>query len=250
MVSRLKDATNALCRLAFTAAPAETALTAPHPLTRRIILQKARRQAGLRLGPSDGLEAHDFRVYFTPLAGVLFTVPSRYYALSVAACSLPWTVVSPASARVLRARTYSGAMAGDRGGGLRDSHALWCGFPDRFTGPPRATVTHASASVNVLQPLPGNGWRLGTRQVWAKTRFVRHYYGCGSLFLRLLRCFSWPGALRRSGILTRRMGCPIRRPPDRSLLAAPRSISERCPVLHRHAAPGHPSCAHHVFPVH
>jgi hypothetical protein len=27
------------------------------------------------------------------------------------------------------------------------------------------------------------------------TRFVRHYYGCGSLFLRLLRCFSSPGAL-------------------------------------------------------
>jgi|HigsolmetaAR202D_1030399.scaffolds.fasta_scaffold17683_1 hypothetical protein len=58
---------------------------------------------------SDGLGAHDFRVSFTPLAGVLFTVPSRYCALSVAACSLPWTVVSPASARVLRARAYSGA---------------------------------------------------------------------------------------------------------------------------------------------
>lgn len=57
------------------------------------------------------MEAHDFRVCFTPLAGVLFTVPSRYYALSVAACSLPWTVVSPASARVLRARTYSGEAA-------------------------------------------------------------------------------------------------------------------------------------------
>lgn len=58
--------------------------------------------------PSNGMEAHDFRVYFTPLAGVLFTVPSRYCTLSVAACSLPWTVVSPASAQVLRAWTYSG----------------------------------------------------------------------------------------------------------------------------------------------
>ena len=54
------------------------------------------------------MEAHDFRVCFTPLAGVLFTVPSRYCALSVAACSLPWTVVSPASDQVLRARPYSG----------------------------------------------------------------------------------------------------------------------------------------------
>ena len=55
------------------------------------------------------METHDFRVYFTPLAGVLFTVPSRYCALSVAACSLPWTVVSPASDQVLRAWPYSGA---------------------------------------------------------------------------------------------------------------------------------------------
>jgi hypothetical protein len=65
------------------------------------------------------MEAHDFRVYFTPLAGVLFTVPSRYSALSVAACSLPWTVVSPASARVLRARTYSGEPSMSVAGGYR-----------------------------------------------------------------------------------------------------------------------------------
>ena len=55
------------------------------------------------------MEAHDFRVCFTPLAGVLFTVPSRYCTLSVAACSLPWTVGSPASDQVLRAWPYSGA---------------------------------------------------------------------------------------------------------------------------------------------
>jgi hypothetical protein len=58
------------------------------------------------------MEAHDFRVYFTPLAGVLFTVPSRYCALSVTACSLPWTVVSPASDQVLRAWPYSGNTRG------------------------------------------------------------------------------------------------------------------------------------------
>jgi hypothetical protein len=40
-----KGCDNALCRLAFTTAPAGTALTEPHPLTRRIILQKARCQA-------------------------------------------------------------------------------------------------------------------------------------------------------------------------------------------------------------
>lgn len=97
-------------RLAFTVAPAVHALTVPRTVTRRIILQKARGHPD-KPG-SHGMEAHDFRVCFTPLAGVLFTVPSRYCALSVAACSLPWTVVSPASARVLRARTYSGVIGG------------------------------------------------------------------------------------------------------------------------------------------
>ena len=49
----------------------------PRRLTRRLILQKARRHR-VTLG-SDRLEAHGFRLSFTPLAGVLFTVPSRYW---------------------------------------------------------------------------------------------------------------------------------------------------------------------------
>jgi hypothetical protein len=36
--------------------------------------------------PFNCMEAYGFRYCFTPLAGVLFTVPSRYCALSVAAC--------------------------------------------------------------------------------------------------------------------------------------------------------------------
>jgi hypothetical protein len=113
VVSRLRYATNALFRLAFTAAPAVAALTEPRTVTRRIILQKARCHPTSKLvSGSNGMQAHDFRFYFTPLAGVLFTVPSRYCALSVAACSLPWTVVSPASDQVLRARPYSGNIPG------------------------------------------------------------------------------------------------------------------------------------------
>jgi hypothetical protein len=115
VVSRLPCATNALFRLAFTVAPAVTALTTPRGVTRRIILQKARCQRDEHA--SNGMEAHDFRVCFTPLAGVLFTVPSRYCTLSVAACSLPWTVVSPASAQVLRAWAYSGTLRQSVAGG-------------------------------------------------------------------------------------------------------------------------------------
>ena len=62
-------------------------LNRPPRVTRRIILQKARRQAIPEgIWPFDCMQAYGFRVCFTPLAGVLFTVPSRYCALSVAAC--------------------------------------------------------------------------------------------------------------------------------------------------------------------
>ncbi len=132
-VSGLSPATVARFRLAFTPAPAEPALTAPLRITRRIILQKAR---GHRLPGSHGMEAHDFRVSFTPLAGVLFTVPSRYCALSVTACSSPWTVVCPASARVLRARTYSGTC----------HHAKVAGY---------ATITLCGAGFHTASPHDG-----------------------------------------------------------------------------------------------
>ena len=50
-------------------------LTSPATATRRLIMQKARRHP--RRG-SDRLQAHGFRVCFTPLLEVLFTFPSRY----------------------------------------------------------------------------------------------------------------------------------------------------------------------------
>jgi hypothetical protein len=62
--------------LAFAPAPAVPALASPRRTTRRLILQKARRHP--RRG-SDRPGAHGFRRSFTPLGGVLFTVPSRYW---------------------------------------------------------------------------------------------------------------------------------------------------------------------------
>jgi hypothetical protein len=53
------------------------------------------------------MDAVGFRLSFTPLTGVLFTVPSRYCALSVRPSSLPWTVGGPASHRITRVRWYS-----------------------------------------------------------------------------------------------------------------------------------------------
>ncbi len=83
-VSGLLLATIALFTLGFPWAPAVSALTRPLTVTRRVILQKARDHRGSYLPyGSHCMDAVGFRFYFTPLAGVLFTVPSRYCALSV-----------------------------------------------------------------------------------------------------------------------------------------------------------------------
>ena len=53
-------------------------LTSHVTATRRFIMQKARRHR--QKTGSDRLQAHGFRYCFTPLAGVLFTFPSRYWS--------------------------------------------------------------------------------------------------------------------------------------------------------------------------
>ena len=61
--------------------------------------------------------------------------------------------------------------------------------------------------------------------------FARRYLGnhCCFLFLRLLRCFSWPGLLsdtRPEYHVFNVVGCPIRTSPDRRLFAPPRGLSQ------------------------
>ena len=66
----------ALFRLAFAPPPTVSVLSLPHALTRWLILLKARRQEIYSLRP---VVSTRFQVLFTPLAGVLFTFPSRYF---------------------------------------------------------------------------------------------------------------------------------------------------------------------------
>ena len=70
----------ALFKLAFASAPVLNTLTSLHTVTRRPVLQKVRHytHAVLCLLVSIG-----FQVLFHSPPGVLFTVPSRYYSLSV-----------------------------------------------------------------------------------------------------------------------------------------------------------------------
>ena len=78
-VSGVLHATLALFRLAFASAPDLQSLTSLYNATRRSVLQKVRNHArALSLLVSTG-----FQVLFHSPPGVLFTFPSRYYALSV-----------------------------------------------------------------------------------------------------------------------------------------------------------------------
>ena len=79
-VSGLRHATFALFRLAFASAPNLQFLTLLHNVTRRSVLQKVRDRALLALSL---LVNTGFQVLFHSPPGVLFTFPSRYYALSV-----------------------------------------------------------------------------------------------------------------------------------------------------------------------
>ena len=74
-----------------------------------------------------------FQVLFHSPPGVLFTFPSRYYALSVAKSILPWRVVPPASHKVSRVSWYSGYQPFDMIFRLRGYYSLWLTFPGNST---------------------------------------------------------------------------------------------------------------------
>ena len=71
---------NALLRLGFPSAPDLKSLTSPASVTRRTVLQKVR---GCAYKALPQLVNTGFQVLFHSPPGVLFTVPSQYYALSV-----------------------------------------------------------------------------------------------------------------------------------------------------------------------
>ena len=79
-VSGLLLLTLALLRLGFPTAPHLKCLTSPVSVTRRTVLQKVRGRAHKALPQ---LVDTGFQVLFHSPPGVLFTVPSQYYALSV-----------------------------------------------------------------------------------------------------------------------------------------------------------------------
>ena len=127
---------------------------------------------------------------------MLFTVPSRYSALSVAVCSKPWAVVRPASHRMSRVRRYSSCHP-RRGlpsayGALTRSGAA---FQSASAQDPRHAGRWPSSLDGLATPLaqrrpPWHASGLGC------SRFARRYYGDTLSSSGYVRCFSSPGALR------------------------------------------------------
>ena len=131
------------------------------------------------------MQAHGFRVFFTPLPEVLFTFPSRYscaIGLPVVFSLAGWSPRIPAGFLVSCGTQV--AARSDFAFRLRGCHPLWPAFPRRsatlslrFLAAP---TTPAGAS-----PRPRFGL-LRFRSPLLAESFV--YF----LFLRVLRCFSSP----------------------------------------------------------
>ena len=171
----------ALFRLAFASAPCLKHLTSLHNATRRSVLQKVQGRALITLPL---LVNTGFQVLFHSPPGVLFTFPSRYYALSVTISYLGLEggpSCFPPDFSCPAVLWYRLAVFRFR---LRVFHPLWRRFPTRFyylTSMPCCRPTTPESMLPGLACFP----------------FARRYSGnrCFFLFLRVLRCFSSPGAL-------------------------------------------------------
>ena len=120
---------SALFRLAFASAPVLKTLTSLHNVTRRSVLQKVQ---GRTLIVLPLLVNTGFQVLFHSPPGVLFTFPSRYYALSVTISYLGLEGGPsgfPPDFTCLAVLWYQLAVSVFR---LRGCHPLWRRFPARF----------------------------------------------------------------------------------------------------------------------
>ena len=212
----------AIFRLAFASAPWLNHLTLLHHVTRRPILQKVRYRTGIAPAVLYLLVNIRFQVLFHSPPGVLFTVPSQYYSLSVT-------------------RSYLGLGDGPPSFTPDFSCPVLLRIPVGFdiisvTGllPCLAYLSrylHLSCFFPLFWSLPQldfSNWfgLLQFRSPLLSQSFV--YF----LFLRVLRCFSSPGSPHTTmyssydNIVLPMLCFHIRISTDHSLLATPRSFSQ------------------------
>ena len=128
-VSGLRHATIALFKLAFASAPNLQFLTSLHNVTRRSVLQKVRDRASLALSL---LVNTGFQVLFHSPPGVLFTFPSRYYALSVTISYLGLDGGPPCFPPGFTCPAVLWYQSAVRPFRLRGLYPLWRSFPALF----------------------------------------------------------------------------------------------------------------------
>jgi hypothetical protein len=167
-----------------------------------------------------------FQVLFTPLAGVLFAFPSRYWftigqkrVFSLTGWS-PWIQAGFLVPRLTQVSASSPDCFR-----LRACHALWIPFPE----------DSASNRIgNSTCRRPYNPLCTEMQRVWARSDFARHYFRNRGffLFLQVLRWFTSLSSLVPAYVFSGTyygfaiVGFPIRTSPDRRLCAAPRSFSQ------------------------
>ncbi len=153
-------------------------------------------------GGSDRPEAHGFRICFTPLGGVLFTFPSRYWctigrlrylALGRGRPRFPPDFSCPV---VLTLMSHTAR--------LRFAYGTLTRFGRPFqqrsapgVGPCEAS---AVASRHRVQPRTRIGSSLSRTHGLGSSRFARRYYGNPLLSSGYVRCFSSPGSLRVAAV--------------------------------------------------
>ena len=144
-----------------------------------------------------------FQVCFTPLIGVLFTFPSRYWFAIGRSGVLSLGGWSPHVQTGLHvSRLTQGQYCFLR---IQDYHLLWCDFPDTS-----ACYNTATGLVPVRSPL------LGEYQLIS--------------FPTGTEMFHFPAFASRCYVFTtrysKRVGFPIRKFPDQRVLTSPRDLSQ------------------------
>ena len=122
----------AIFRLAFASAPRLNRLTSLHHVTRRPILQKVRCRSDPKVAELHLLVNIRFQVLFHSPPGVLFTVPSQYYSLSVTRSYLGLGDGPPSFTPDSSCPVLLWILAEFEQFKLRDFYPVLCGFPTIF----------------------------------------------------------------------------------------------------------------------
>lgn len=189
-----------------------------------------------RKGGSDRPEAHGFRISFTPLLGVLFTVPSRYWCTIgrlqylALGCGHPCFPPDFACPAVLTFRSQRHASFGY--GSLTLSGRLF-----QYRSPHHHLTVAAQERGPDRRPTPTQQRLLPhtLQWVWAPPGSLAATSGIlsfprGTLDVSVPPV---PSAYQVGRSPVSRWGCPIRTPWDRWLPAPPPGFSQRGHVLHR-----------------